>query len=189
MTVGDTTARRLPREERREQLLTAARAVLARAGVDGFSLEEVAREASVAATLPRHYFRSSDRLLVIAVLQAVEHITEPVLIGERSEIAARMDRYVTALVEHPWGHELWMHSAQAHPEIAAGIRDRRRQLVERAAKREWRRMTQADRLLGLGWLGACDAIIAEWIAEGATDKRALVRLLADVSDRFGVTVA
>ncbi|WP_154734150.1 MULTISPECIES: TetR/AcrR family transcriptional regulator [Solirubrobacterales] len=180
-------ARRLPRAERRAQLLSAARAVLARTGVDGFSLEEVAREAGVAASLPRHYFSSSERLLVVAVLDAVQQATAP-LVAAEGDVQERLREWIDVLAADPWIHGIWMHSAGVHPEIDDAVRRRRRELVERAAGRPWSALSRADQLRGLGWIGACDAITAEWVADGAHDGTRLVAALTDVSRRMGLGV-
>jgi AcrR family transcriptional regulator len=50
------TRRRLAPDERREQLVRAAMAVLARSGYEGLSFEAVAREADVTRNLLYHYF-------------------------------------------------------------------------------------------------------------------------------------
>ena len=55
--------RRLAPDARRQQILHAARTTLATTGVTGFSLDQVAREAGVAVSLPRHYFGSREGLL------------------------------------------------------------------------------------------------------------------------------
>jgi AcrR family transcriptional regulator len=62
------TARRLPREARREQLVEAALGVAARRGFEGLSLEEVAEAAGVTRNLLYHYFPRGRADLVVAVV-------------------------------------------------------------------------------------------------------------------------
>ena len=187
MSRSSRTARRLPPVERRAQLLQAARVVLARVGVEGFSLEEVAREAGVAATLPRHYFDSSERLLVTALLDVVEQGTAPLVDGD-GDVGDRLQQWIAMLSEYPWVHAIWMHSAGVHPEVDAAVRARRRELIERATGHRWSQLSQAERMRGIGWIGACDAIVAEWLADGTRDQRRLVEALENVSARMGLSV-
>lgn len=188
MSAPSKAVRRLPPDERRAQLQRAARVVLARVGVERFSLEEVAREAGVAATLPRHYFGSSEDLLVVAVLDVVERGTAP-LVQREGDVRQRLREWISVLAANPWIHGIWMHSATVHPDVDAAITDRRRELVERGMGRAWARLSHAERTRGVAWIGACDAVVAEWIADGARDQARLIDALGDISRRLGLSIA
>src|SRR6476660_168878 len=71
---GLSQVTRMKASERRAQILLAARDVLARDGLDRFSLEEVARQSGVAATLPRHYFGGRDGLLGATVAEVIDDL-------------------------------------------------------------------------------------------------------------------
>jgi AcrR family transcriptional regulator len=64
--------RRLPRDARRDQLVAEALPVLARDGLAGFSLDEVAARAGVTRNLIYHYFRRGRPDLVLAVVRLAE---------------------------------------------------------------------------------------------------------------------
>lgn len=68
---GREVRARLPRGERREQLLDAAAAVVADEGPDGLTMEGVAQRAGVSKALPyQHFSDAEDVLLALAVREA-----------------------------------------------------------------------------------------------------------------------
>ena len=69
--------RRLPSESRRDQLVTAAAAVIARQGYASFSLDDVAERADVTRNLLYHYFpRGRIDLFLAALDRAGSELTE-----------------------------------------------------------------------------------------------------------------
>ncbi len=67
-----TSARRLPAEERRELILSAARSVFVRCGLAGARTRDVATEAGINEGLLYRHFRSKDELFEIAVAAPLE---------------------------------------------------------------------------------------------------------------------
>jgi len=78
-------------QERRGVLLTAARAVLARQGVVGLTMEAVATEADVSKPAVFYYFRSKEELvgeLAVEQLEAEVAVLEAAVAGAASGVAA-----------------------------------------------------------------------------------------------------
>jgi AcrR family transcriptional regulator len=185
-----SAARRLPPEERRAQILEAATSVLRRDGVDAFSLEAVAREADVAATLPRHYFESRDGLLASALKVAILDVVEPFLRPDAGlGFEERVRLYLAKLREFAWGHAIWQRAESVHPDVEAVVIVLRRRLVGASFGKRWQDMTPDEQLHGAGWVGYFSAAVAEWIAQGKRDDEVLVETLVAGARRFGVMAA
>ena len=103
--------RRLPRVQRREQILTAATEAFARSGFAATSLEDIAAEAGVTRViLYRHFDSKTD--LYQAVLDRMcarldAHVAEPV--GGFTD--ASIDGLLEAAAESPAGFRLLFHHA------------------------------------------------------------------------------
>lgn len=93
---GAPSEERVARKERRQQerrgvLLTAARAVLARQGVAGLTMEAVATEADVSKPAVFYYFRSKEELvgeLAVEQLEAEVAVLEAAVASADSGVAA-----------------------------------------------------------------------------------------------------
>jgi AcrR family transcriptional regulator len=172
---------------RRAHLLDAARVVLARDGLERFSLEAVAREAGVAATLPRHYFTSRDGLLIATAIEVIQDITSVLTVGDPAlGLADRLRAYVDKLADNPWAHTVWLGAAHLHPELETAVNRIHRRLAEISFGRRWQDMSKAERLAASGWIGYANGAIAQWIEQGATDRQALLDALLDAARRLGV---
>jgi AcrR family transcriptional regulator len=64
--------RRLPAEERRSEILEAARRVFVRDGLEGARTRDIAKEAKVNIATMFHYFSSKEELFEAAILQPLE---------------------------------------------------------------------------------------------------------------------
>jgi AcrR family transcriptional regulator len=115
----DGPVRRLPRAQRREQILAAATQAFARAGFAATSLDDVAAEAGITRViLYRHFESKSD--LYQAVLDRVcallaTHVAEQ--IGEFTD--ASVDGLLTAAAAEPAGFRLLFQHAAREPEFKA----------------------------------------------------------------------
>ena len=109
--------RRLPRAQRREQILAAATEAFARAGFAATSLDDIAAEAGITRViLYRHFDSKSD--LYQAVLDRMiariqSHVDESV--GGFTE--ASIDGLLYAAIESPAGFRLLFQHAQREPEF------------------------------------------------------------------------
>jgi AcrR family transcriptional regulator len=186
MTNTPTSSRMAP-DARRAQILQAARRVLVRDGIDRFSLEQVAREADVALTLPRHYFQSTDGLLAAALIDAIYEITDVLTApAPNSSLEDRWRAYIANLANDKWGHELWLRSAYIDHDVNTVVQDIRRRMIEGSFQRHWDDMTPREQLAYSGWVGYVEAAVAEWIKQGAQDQQLLLDVMLDGAKRLGV---
>ena len=182
-----STPRRMPADARKAQILDAAKRLLARDGIDRFSLEEVAREAGVALTLPRHYFDGRDGLLAAALIDAVSETTEVLVVrAPNLTLEDRWRAYIGHLAENAWGHEIWLRSAYVHTDVDRVVREIRRRLIEGSFQRRWDDMTPHEQLAFSGWVGYVEASVAEWIRQGAQDQELLLQVMLEGAERLGV---
>jgi AcrR family transcriptional regulator len=118
---GPEPVRRLPRAQRREQILTAATAAFARSGFAATGLEEIAAEAGITRViLYRHFDSKTD--LYQAVLDRMcarldAHVEEPV--GGFTE--ASIDGLLAAAAESPAGFRLLFQHALREAEFSERI--------------------------------------------------------------------
>ncbi len=90
-----------------DRILTAARAVLARSGLDGFSMRAVAKQAGVSAGAIYRHFRDKNALVGRVVEQGFEHFERSLLesivslpVGSFARLAALGDAYIQFAAEH-----------------------------------------------------------------------------------------
>jgi AcrR family transcriptional regulator len=118
---GPEPARRLPRAQRREQVLAAATEAFARSGFAATSLDDIAAEAGVTrVVLYRHFESKAD--LYQAVLDRMcarldVHVAEPV--GGFTD--ASIDGLLAAAAESPAGFRLLFQHALREPEFSGRI--------------------------------------------------------------------
>ena len=113
--------RRLPRVQRREQILTAATEAFARSGFAATSLEDIAAEAGVTRViLYRHFDSKTDLYQAVLDRMCVRldaHVAEPV--GGFTE--ASIDGLLETAVESPAGFRLLFQHALREPEFKERI--------------------------------------------------------------------
>lgn len=172
------TNRRLSPEVRSAGILQAARSLLDRVGVQGFSLEAVAREAGVAASLPRHYFGSSAELLGAATIEVLREVERALLRRDASlSLAQRFSIYLNVIHRHPWGHSVWVRSTEIHPTIDALVHKARGRMAEAVFGRPWRALNHKERIQARGWVGFVEAVVTDWIERGFADQELVVEVL------------
>jgi AcrR family transcriptional regulator len=187
MASSPTPTKRMEPAQRRGQILEVARVVLSRDGLDRFSLEAVAREAGVAATLPRHYFESRDGLLIATAIEVIEELTNELTVSDPERpLADRLRAYVDLLAENPWAHLVWMRAPNLHPELDEVVRRIHRRLVEISFGRRWDALSDYERIVASGWIGYANASVSQWIEQGAEDKEVLLRALLEGARRHEV---
>lgn len=175
-------AKRLSPDARKAQILKAARRVLSRSGLNGFSLEAVAREVGVAATLPRYYFRSTDDLLREATQDIMDEV-EKVLLGDGSKdpMRNRFSCYLQILKDAPWGHEVWVRASELHVELDLLVQTSRRHMVESMYGRPWSELEITEQLDGRGRIGYIEAVVSQWIEQGMGNTELVVDILVSAA--------
>lgn len=173
------TNRRLSPEARSAGILQAAKSLLDRVGVQGFSLEAVAREAGVAASLPRHYFGSSADLLGAATIEVLKEVEHALLSRDAGfSLAERFSIYLDVIRRHPWGHSVWTRSAEIRPTtIDALLHKARSRMAEAVFGRPWRALNHKERIQARGWVGFVEAVVTDWIERGFADRELVVEVL------------
>ncbi|HEX3648071.1 MAG TPA: TetR family transcriptional regulator [Pseudonocardiaceae bacterium] len=120
-TDGMTTAgnRRLPRAERREQILRAATEAFARSGFAATSLDDVAREAGVTRMVVYTHFESKSALYQ-AVLDRMQHLLNTA-VGAPDYRDFSVEALLTVAAAEPAGIRLLFHHAAREPEFRAEV--------------------------------------------------------------------
>lgn len=160
---------RLPREERREQLLDATLALIAEHGYGGASMEAVAREADIAKTVVYDVFGSRHELLKALLEREQERVLSaiaaamptPPLSGDPGKL---LTQGVTAVMEavrsHPSTWRLILLPADGTPPAVRAEVDRHRSRILRQLEPM---VAWGAQRLGLGHLDhelAAEAILA-----------------------------
>lgn len=145
---------RLPRAERREQVLRAAATAFVRGGFDGTSMDDVAREAGVTRLIVYRIFETKDALYR-AVLDDVTADLYHTFEGADLVEVGVSQMLLDVARRHPDGFRLlWRHAAHEpeFAELSAVFRD----LVT----------TYAEMLIdGVGGVATDDAVFRHWVAQ------------------------
>jgi AcrR family transcriptional regulator len=128
-----TPVRRLPRAERREQLLAAATQAFARTGFAATSLDDIAEQAGISRVLLYRHFESKTDLYRAVLDRAVGRLT--VAVGTRDYTYASIDALLGAAAEDPDGFRLLFHHAAREPEFRQQM-DRFQRGMVATARRE-----------------------------------------------------
>jgi AcrR family transcriptional regulator len=185
-------ARRLPRAQRREQILAAATEAFARSGFAATSLDDIAAEAGITRViLYRHFDSKTD--LYQAVLDRMcarldAHVAEPV--GGFTD--ASIDGLLEAAAESPAGFRLLFKHALREPEFSERI-EKFRADISAAAYLQIAALVPDDGLARwaaqLAPAVAIEAVIA-WLDAGQPDPaRAAARVRQAVMGVIGAATA
>jgi AcrR family transcriptional regulator len=169
MTVASERARRMPRAERREQILDAATRAFARAGFAKTSLDAIAAEAAVTPVILYRHFASKADLYREVLDRAYTQLREAT--GPDDFDDASIPALVRAAATNPDAFRLLFRYAAREPEFretidsfdASSIEITRRHLTSRIADPRWR--SWAAKLLPTL---TTDAVIA-WLDAGQPD--------------------
>jgi AcrR family transcriptional regulator len=118
-TTGPAPARRLPRAQRREQILAAATQAFARTGFAATGLDDIAAEAGITRVILYRHFESKtdlyqavlDRVCALLATHVAEHV------GEFT--SASIDGLLAAAAADPAGFRLLFRHAAREPEFKA----------------------------------------------------------------------
>lgn len=179
-TASSDTARRLPRAQRREQILSAATRAFARGGFAATGLDDVAAEAGITRVLLYRHFDSKTDLYRAALDRACQRLTETV--GEDDFDDGSIPALVRAAAADPDGFRLLFRHAAREPEFreivdtlnADFVDVAHRNLVRAVPDGPWTRW--AARLLPTVTI---DAVIA-WLDAGKPDPEQAAGRIAGV---------
>jgi AcrR family transcriptional regulator len=202
---GSARGSRLEPDERRRQLLDAARKLFSESHYGAVSLDEIAAEAGVARGLINHYFGTKRDLYVEVVREMVRVPPLPVpeyVAGEgtRARVSQAIDRWLemTSRNRGTWLDSVRSQGGLGDPEIAA--------VFEEAREDAARRMVA---ILGLGpvedvaperlammraYGGLAEAATVQWLDHGRLTREQVHELLVESATRmaeglFDVVVA
>jgi AcrR family transcriptional regulator len=174
--VTEQRSERLPRAQRREQILAAATTAFARAGFAATSLDDVAREAGISRMIVYRHFESKRDLYEQALVRVGDRIQAAT---EGDEISAKtLEAFIAAAAAEPDGFRLLYRHAAREPEFSSIVEQVRQgmadatydQIAGRIADPAWTKWAAASIPLVL-----VETIMA-WLDAGQPDP-------ATVSDR------
>lgn len=175
------TKNRLDPDERKKLILGAAIRLLAQKGLDGFTLEAVAREAGVALSLPRHYFGGYKDLLKAATEDLLNEVKQILLSREiELSIKDRFSAYLDILHKNPWGHHVWMRSSDVHHEVESLVSKARRTMSESMYRRPWKDLSKKEKIDARGRIGYIEAVVDEWLNANPKDRDMYVDLMLEI---------
>ncbi|MFC0547769.1 TetR/AcrR family transcriptional regulator [Kutzneria chonburiensis] len=172
---------RLPRAQRREQILAAATTAFARAGFAATSLDDVAREAGISRMIVYRHFESKRDLYEQALVRVGDRIR---VATEGDEISAKtLEAFIAAAAAEPDGFRLLYRHAAREPEFSSIVEQVRQgmadatydQIAGRIADPAWTTWAAASIPLVL-----VETIMA-WLDAGQPDP-------ATVSDRIQAVI-
>jgi AcrR family transcriptional regulator len=113
--VARPVGRRLPRAERRDQILVAATRAFARTGFAATSLDDIAAEAGISRVILYRHFDSKTDLYRAALDRVGARLTAAV--GTRDYTLASVDALIGAAADDPDGFRLLFRHAAREPEF------------------------------------------------------------------------
>lgn len=184
MTTHRPARRRLELDERRDELLAAARLEFIARPYDEVSLDDIAARAGASKALVYHYFKGKRELYVASLEQASAELlacTEPDPSWPDSE---RLRRGLEAYLDYaeragPGYVALLRGGVGADPQVFDIVERTREKFIERAMAHITVPAPPAKMHLALrGWLGFVEAASIEYLRHKQVSRSALIELLA-----------
>jgi AcrR family transcriptional regulator len=126
--VTEQRSERLPRAQRREQILAAATTAFARAGFAATSLDDVAREAGISRMIVYRHFESKRDLYEQALVRFGDRIHAATLGDEIS--MKTLEAFIAAAAAEPDGFRLLYRHAAREPEFRSIVDQVRQGMAE-----------------------------------------------------------
>ena len=177
----ERTARRLPPEQRRAQLLDAASDLAAGRDLATLSVQDIARHAGVSEGLLYHYFPTKQALLDAAAARAAETMTAALEAGgadgdPRALLLSGLGAYLDHVRADPVGWRVLLAARSGEPaRIAAAMDARSRALALRALA-----VTDPSPALALvvdGWLAFEKQVCLTWLEQPGASRAAVEDVL------------
>lgn len=183
---------RLPRDERREQLVVLGRELLGTRPYEQVSIGELARAAGVSKGLLYHYFPTKSDFVVAVLEQSHAELAEQMTPDPALPAEQRLDAAIDAVLryaeEHRQGFLATMRARHGPDEtireVLAAARARRvSSLVELAARRAGAPREEVESPLlqaaAEGWVHLSEHVIGRWLERGDLERDAVLALLRD----------
>ena len=194
MTSAPARGARLPRRERRESLLTAAREVFVESGYHAAAMDEIARRAGVTKPVLYQHFGSKQELYLAVFDAGVEDVIAAVGKGlqsspdNRSRVAATMDAYLGFMAQEDAVYRLVFESDLAN---LPAVRDRIErvnaqcaQMVSQVIAEDTGLSPDESCLLAYGLIGLAQTAARQWLRSSvAIDRADAGHLLASLAWR------
>ncbi|MCH9718625.1 MAG: TetR/AcrR family transcriptional regulator [Actinomycetia bacterium] len=181
MTTTPGRAVRLPRGERRESLLQAAREVFVDSGYHSAAMDDIARRAGVTKPVLYQHFSSKQELYLAVLDEGVEDVLAAVGKGlqsspdNRSRVAATMDAYLGFMARDDGVYRLVFESDLVN---LPAVRDRMEsvnaecaQLVSQVIAEDTGLSAEESTLLAFGLIGLAQTAARQWLRNPHTIAR------------------
>jgi AcrR family transcriptional regulator len=183
MARSDSSARRLPPDDRRQQILATARRLLDTRTIDDISVEAVAEEAGVSPGLLFHYFGSQRKFRHAIVQMAAEELLgklapDPAL-SPAEQLRSGIETFVSYVARHPVMYLAVVRFSKSGNDLGTLHR------TVRATLAEWiltglagagMPTTPAVTLSVSGWLAFMEEAVLSWLEQPRMTRAELVGL-------------
>ncbi|MFZ5845913.1 MAG: TetR/AcrR family transcriptional regulator [Actinomycetota bacterium] len=184
MPMSDPHRRRLPREERREEVLEAALRLFAHRDVESVAMHELAKECGASPALVYHYFGDKHRLASAALGRAADELISRMSTDPEDPVSVQLlvglDVYLEYLRDHPVSWKALLTAGGARdPELA----DIARRVDDHVVGLCLRALEVSSPPLALdlalrGWLELVKSVCLRWLRTGQPDQATVQTLLA-----------
>ncbi len=189
MATARTRATRTDPDVRKRQLVEAALPAFAERGYDAVGLKEIAAEVGVTPNLIHHYFPGGKQELYLdSVRLACEEIVEILdtdpAIDPETKMPANTSAYLSEALAPTPRYVLFMRSTRSpQPDVAAVGIEARDRIIAGIALNNLGTSTPPPKTKAalIGLVGYLEASAEEWRELGIDDRRALERLLTEVT--------
>jgi AcrR family transcriptional regulator len=177
-------------DARREQLLAAGMQLFRHASYEEISIDDIARSADVSKGLLYHYFPTKRDFLIAAVANAVDELTELLVLDPsltpEEQADANIDVFLGYVEQRPAGFTTIFRTRGGNdPELAQIVAEGRRRrrefiitgLARLADERPERLRTPVFEAAVEGWMFFAEGVMLRWLERGDIDRAQVHRLL------------
>jgi AcrR family transcriptional regulator len=182
-------ARRLPRDERRAQLVELGVELLRTRSLDQLALEDVAAAAGISRALPFHYFPTR-RDFLLAVVEAsagglLDAVDADPSLPPLERLHAGLEGYIDYIAQNPAAYIALMRGAAGADNALVAVFDRTRDaIVDRILAGLEATDERLLRLAIRGWVGMVEEAAVSWLRDHPVDRDDLLWLLDEALVRI-----
>lgn len=178
--------RRLSVDNRRDELLDAAKDLYARMAPEDVNINDIAAAAGASRALVYHYFGGKQELYLAAMRQTadelIERLTDPIDGTVQEQLTEALRRYFDFAEERAAGFVALLRGGPARSGDDAGAiaADVRGVLLEwLVANTDVVEPSHLFRVTLQGWMAAVEVAAVDWLEHRADDRAVIERLLVD----------